>query len=74
MGPANFVLYKVAYSAYGEGGSFFVSNMVNLIYVGVGQAVLMYVEMQVREYKTDIYVCVYICVCVCALRGGVRCR
>lgn len=40
LGPANFVLYKVMFEAYGSEGSFFVSNAVNVIYVLIGGIVL----------------------------------
>ena len=40
LGPANFVLYKVMFEAYGSDGSFFVSNAVNIIYVLIGGVVL----------------------------------
>lgn len=40
LGPANFVLYKIMFEAYGSDGSFFVSNAVNIIYVLIGGIVL----------------------------------
>ena len=40
LGPLNFVLYKVMFESYGEDGSFFVSNAVNVIYVIVGGVAL----------------------------------
>ena len=44
LGPLNFVLYKVAYAAYGNGNEFFVSNMVNFQYVLFGQGVLWWAQ------------------------------
>jgi len=44
LGPLNFVMYKVAYAAYGKGNEFFVSNMVNFQYVIFGQGVLWWAQ------------------------------
>lgn len=49
LGPANFVLYKIMFEAYGSEGSFFVSNAVNLIYVLIGGVVL-----GIAEWKGEI--------------------
>ena len=44
LGPINFVLYKIMFESYGEGGSFFVSNAVNVIYVIIGGVALAYAD------------------------------
>jgi drug/metabolite transporter (DMT)-like permease len=46
VGPLNFVMYKVMYSAYGDSRAFFVSQGVNLLYVIYGGAILFYLSWQ----------------------------
>ena len=46
LGPLNFVLYKVMYSAYSDEQAFFVAQAVNFHYVIIGGAALTYVTVQ----------------------------
>ena len=54
LGPVNFVLYKVMFESYGEDGSFFVSNAVNVIYVVVGGVALLYADKVKGEITEDV--------------------
>lgn len=44
VGPVNFLVYKVMYSAFGDGRAFFVSQGVNFLYVLYGGVILRAVE------------------------------
>ena len=54
LGPANFVLYKIMFESYGEDGSFFVSNAVNVIYVLVGGVALFYADTVKGEIAEEV--------------------
>ena len=54
LGPLNFVLYKVMFESYGEDGSFFVSNAVNVIYVIVGGVALFYADVVKGEISEEV--------------------
>lgn len=46
IGPLNFVIYKIMFTAYGEANAFFVSQGINALYVIYGGVALYWVERQ----------------------------